>query len=83
VRAESSSTVVVKFELVETCSRYDVAPVDAPQLSVGLSGIPVAPSAGNASVGTDGAVGAEVIVVKFQVPENVLHAVTFPDLTCQ
>jgi len=53
--------VVEKPALVETCSRYDAAPVEALQLKAGFVGTPVAAFDGEASVG---AAGAATIVVK-------------------
>ena len=46
--------VVEKDELVETCNPYEVAPVEAFQVNVGLVVTPVAPFAGEARVGGAG-----------------------------
>ena len=51
----SLTTVELKPELVETCIRYDVAPLDAFHESVGLVDTPVAPFAGVLKVGACGA----------------------------
>jgi hypothetical protein len=48
------TTVVEKFELVETCNPYDVAPVEAFQLMAGVIDTPVAPLAGEDGVGGAG-----------------------------
>jgi hypothetical protein len=48
------TTVVEKLKSEETCSRYDVAPLEAFQLSIGLVEIPVAAFEGEASVGAAG-----------------------------
>ena len=43
-----------KLELVDTCTRYDVAPLEALQVSVGAGEIPVAPLAGEPRTGGSG-----------------------------
>ena len=58
----SSTTVVAKPGLVETCSPYDVAPAEAFQLNtVGLVDTPISPSAGDRSVGEAGSAGGAVV----------------------
>jgi hypothetical protein len=57
------STVVEKFDTVETCTPYVAAPVTAFQLKLGVTETPVATSAGEASV------GVPTIVVKLEVVE--------------
>ena len=59
---ESSTTSGENVELVETCNLYVDAPEDAFQLNINVVGWPVAPLAGDASVGADGTAG---MVVKF------------------
>ena len=67
--------VVAKLELVETCTRYDVAPVEAFQLkTVGVVDTPVSPSAGERSVGT---AGTATTVVKLRTVENGLVPAAF------
>ena len=63
----SSTTVVPKPGLVETCSPYEAAPAEAFQLkTVGVVDIPVSASAGEASVG---AAGGTATVVKLCTAE--------------
>jgi hypothetical protein len=50
---ESTVIPVVKPELVDTCKRYEVAPVEVLQVREGLVEIPVAPLDGDESVGGD------------------------------
>ena len=64
----SSTTVEEKFELVDTCTLYEVAPLEAFQESVNVDGCPVEPLAGDASTGADGGVIAGAAVVKFNIP---------------
>jgi hypothetical protein len=52
--------------VMETCKRYDAAPVEALQLTVGLVDTPVALFDGEARAG---GAGAATIVVKLQKPE--------------
>jgi hypothetical protein len=59
VSVESFTSVDEKFDAVDSCKRYFVAPVDEFQSSVGLSETLVALSKGDDSAGADG------IVVKF------------------
>ena len=73
-RVESSTIEVAKVEAVETWRRYVIAPVDAPHVSVGLTGTDVAPSAGNVS---DGCGGAELVVAlaaKLLAPSNPVES---------
>ena len=53
-KVESSSTVVLKVELVDTCNRYVAAPVEAFQFNVGDVATFDCPVAGDASVGVAG-----------------------------
>ncbi len=80
VSVESSTTVVVKEELVETCKRYVEAPVTAFHESVSVVGWFVDPFAGVASVGAGGAAGD---VVKLDEAEYALVPPAFDPLTCQ
>jgi hypothetical protein len=59
-------SIVEKLELLETCSWYDVAPLEAFQVNVGLGEIPVAPFKGEASVGAAGGFPLPSLVVKLQ-----------------
>jgi hypothetical protein len=59
--------VLAKERLVDTCNRYEVAPVEEFQLSVGLVGTPVEPSEGEESVGAGGL--ASPAVVKLHAAE--------------
>ena len=74
------TTVEEKLELVETWTPYEVAPVEAFQLSVGLMAIPVALFEGDASVGAD---GAATMVVKLRAVEYALDPPAFVALTRQ
>ena len=65
VTVESSTTVVLNVLLVETCTRYDVAPDEAFHDTVSDVGWLVAPFAGESNVGAGGGVAA-VVVVKLQ-----------------
>ena len=76
-----STTSGVKLELVETCNRYEVAPLEGFQLKVGLVETPVAMSAGEASSGAAGA--APTTVVKLQTPEYALVPPAFVAFTRQ
>jgi len=75
-----STTVVEKVELVESCNRYEVAPVETFQLNVGLVDTPVVSFAGDTSVGATGAV---ITVVKLQVFDQPLVPTAFIALTRQ
>ena len=75
-----STTVLENVELVETCTRYTVAPLEAFQLKVGLVEISVAPFAGEASVG---APGAATTVVKLLPTEYALVPPAFVAFTLQ
>jgi len=57
---------VEKSEEIDICKRYDAAPVEALQLTVGLVDTPVALFDGEASTG---AAGAATMVVKLHEPE--------------
>jgi len=48
------TTVVEKLEFVDTWSWYELAPLEAFQVSVGFVATPVAPFAGEESVGATG-----------------------------
>ena len=61
INVESSTKVTAKPREVDTWTRYVVAPLVAFQVNVVVTGIPLAPSAGVASVGIE---GAATIVVK-------------------
>jgi hypothetical protein len=60
---------VLNVELVDTCTRYDVAPLDAFQLKVGEVDWFGAPVAGDASEGVPGAAGKPNVVVKLHTVE--------------
>ena len=81
VRFEPSQTTVpvVKLEVVDTCNLYDVAPLAAFQLNVGVSDCPVAPFTGDASVGAAGGLP----VVKLHVLDHRLVPAAFFALTRQ
>jgi hypothetical protein len=71
----------VNAELVETCTRYDVAPVEAFHVNVTFVATPVAPLAG---VDNTGAVGGNgTAVVKFHVLEKALVPALFVAFTRQ
>ena len=74
------TTVVEKDETVETCSPYDVAPLEALQVRVGLVEIPVAPFDGDASVG---AAGGAIAVMKLHAAEYGLVPPAFEAFTRQ
>jgi len=78
-----STTVVEKFELVETCSRYDVAPEEAFQVRVGDVETPVAPLAGEASVGAEGTGGGGGSVVNDQTSDQSPSPAAFAPFTRQ
>jgi hypothetical protein len=75
------TTVVVKLELVDTCSWYEVAPVEAFQLSVGVIETPVALFDGERRVGAGGL--PPELVVKLQMLEYALVPLAFVALTRQ
>jgi hypothetical protein len=79
VRVESSTTIKEKPDDVETCSRYDDAPDEATQLTVGLVEIPVALFVGEERVGTE---GIAAIVVKEAVDHKLVPP-AFVAFTCQ
>ena len=58
--------VVEKSEEIDICKRYDAAPAEALQLTVGFKGTPVALFDGEANAGT---AGAATMVVKLHEPE--------------
>ena len=66
---ESSKTSGLKLEFVETCNRYDVAPLEAFQESVDVVGRFVEPSAGAARAG---AAGGGIITVKGELLLSVV-----------
>jgi hypothetical protein len=78
-----SATVEEKAELVESCIRYEAAPVEAFQLRVGVVATPVAPFTGEARTGAAGATGAVAVVVKLDVPDHPLVPPAFVAFTCQ
>jgi len=80
VSVESLTTVVEKPDDVETWRRYDVAPGEAPQFIVGLVETPVALSAGDVSVGAE---GAATMVVKEYIEEYALVPPEFFAFTLQ
>ncbi len=83
VSVESSTTVVVNDELVDTWSRYVEAPVDAFHDNVNVVGWFVALFAGEASVGAGGGVGGGAAVVKLTLAEKPLVTSSSEALTCQ
>ena len=66
---ESSRIILEKFELVDTCIRYEAAPVEANHSSIGVTETPVAPSAGDSKAG---AAGARRMVVKVRTVDHAL-----------
>jgi hypothetical protein len=80
VMALRLTTLLEKSDIVDTLTVCDDAPNDAFQLNVGVTLTPVAPSAGDASVGAD---GAETTVVKLLLVENALVPPSFVALTLQ
>ena len=80
LNVESSTKRELNVELVDTCNRYDVAPVEAFQLNVRVTGCAVAPLLGDESVGVAGGVGR---VVKLQALEYALVPLLFLALTRQ
>ena len=67
---DRSRNSVVNVELVETCTRYEVAPDDAPHDSVVGTATFVAAFAGDESTGTGGIPGGGVAaVVKLRTVE--------------
>jgi hypothetical protein len=80
VSVASSNTRFVKAELVDTCTWYEVAPVDADQLSASDVGWFRAPFAGAESIGAG---GAAAIVVKLHALEYALDPPLLLALTCQ
>jgi hypothetical protein len=71
---------VEKLELVETCSRYDIALEDTFQFNVELVEIPDAPVTGEANIGI---AGVAIIVVKLNVLEYTLVPLPLEALTRQ
>jgi hypothetical protein len=65
VIVESLRIVVAKFETVESCTRYVLAPDEALQLSVVLVAMPVALLDGDESVGAEG--GATIVVKEYEL----------------
>ena len=53
--------MVEKLELVETCNRYDVAPLEGFHIKMGSVETFVAPFAGEANLGAEGAAAAMVV----------------------
>ena len=78
-----SRTNVENAEPVDTCSLYEVAPVEALQLIVGFVATPVVPFAGEASTGAGGMTGAEADVVKLQTDDHALEPAVLLALTRQ
>ena len=64
-----STTVVENDGLVDTCNLYDVAPLEAFQLKLGLVETPVAPLAGEANAGAE---SAATVVVKLHTLDQAL-----------
>ncbi len=61
--------VVANAGSVDTCKPYDVAPLEAFQFNEAMTATPVAPDAGVASAGAD---GAETMVVKLHEADQGL-----------
>ncbi len=61
--------VVANVGSVATCKPYDVAPAEAFQFSEAMTATPVAPDAGVASAGAD---GAEAMVVRLHEADHGL-----------
>lgn len=80
VTVESFTTVEANSESVDSCTLYDVAPVEEFQPRFTVVGWPVAPLVGAASVG---AAGTEGTVVKFRVLEYALVPPAFFAFTLQ
>ena len=77
-----STRAVANVELVETCSRYDVAPLDAPHCSETAVLIAVAPFAGNDRTGVAGTFAA-AMVVKDEPADHALVPAVLEALTRQ
>ncbi len=83
VMPDLSYASVVNEELVETWTRYVVAPVEAFQRSVGVLETFVAPLAGETSVGAAGAVPPPEAVVKLHTLDQSLVPAEFDAFTRQ
>ena len=80
VRPLWSETVAAKSDAVDTCRRYEVAPVTAFQLSVGEAEAFTSLSSGVINVGADGRL---TTVVKLLVEDHALAPPAFFALTRQ
>ena len=74
VNAESSRKRVAKVELVDTCTRYVVAPLAAFHDRLTVVGWPVAPFAGKSSVGVGGGGNGFDGVEKLRIPSFCVPA---------
>ena len=66
---------------MDTCNRYDAAPLAVFQFNVGLVEMRVAPFCGDASIGAGGGIAASV--VKLHTAEYALIPMAFVALTRQ
>jgi hypothetical protein len=78
-----SATVEENVELVESCIRYEAAPVEAFQLRAGFVATPVAPVTGDARTGAAGATGVAASVVKLDALDQPLVPALLVALTRQ
>ena len=62
----TSSTRLVNLELVDTCTPYETAPLEAPHSNIGVKSGTVEPLDGDCSVGGDGGGGSVVAEVSTQ-----------------
>jgi hypothetical protein len=87
VTLESLRTSVENEEAVDTCTRYDVAPVEAFHVNVGEVETPVANCAGEVNTGTAGTEpvpeSTAVPVVKLKMVEYAPRPATFEPRTRQ
>lgn len=72
---------VAKPGSVETCTLYEVAPLEAFQVKVGVLDMPVEPLTGELRVGTAG--GLPAVVVKLNVIDQVLVPLMLVAFTLQ
>ena len=75
------TTMVAKFDWVDTCTLYAVAAATADQLNVGVRDTLMAPFAGESSEGAMRLIAA--VVVKLLVADQVLVPALFDALTLQ
>lgn len=75
-----SRTVVENDGAVETCTRYEVAPLETFHFNVGFVNTSIAPSGGDAN---NGAAGAASMVVKRQGLDSMLKQLAFDAYTRQ